>query len=149
MAMLAHSCPLLHSGSAPGSPSQLHCPSLLLLPCQVSELSLSGNQLKSDALQRLRFKAGKELKPEKEGEDTGSEEGGAAAEQGRTVGSHEGESVDASSPSAAKAAATKARELAALRARAQVVDCRGGCRSNAQLVTLHPMEVRTFEFIWG
>ena len=105
---------------------------------QVSELSLSGNQLKQDALQRLRFKPGKKLGGGSAGEQ-GAPLGGSAPGLGSARGDA-GVGVETGEDAAA---------LAALRAGAEVIDCRAGCRNEPKLVTLNPMEVRTFEFVWA
>ncbi|KAI7839210.1 hypothetical protein COHA_007023 [Chlorella ohadii] len=90
---------------------------------RIEELSLSGNQHRSNMLRRrLRFKAGDSL--------TNSTwlEGGAAAGAA-------GGSGDSSSGSGGATAAGTA-ELAG----AEIIDCRSGCRNGELLVTLKPME---------
>lgn len=90
----------------------------------IEELSLSGNQRRSDMLRRrLRFKAGDSLTNSTWLE--GSMGGGA---KGRGAGS--------SASSAASAAGV------------EIIDCRSGCRNGELLVTLKPMEVRTFNLLY-
>ena len=134
---------------------------------QISELSLSGNQMRADMQRRrLRFQAGDSLSNSTwtDGSGGGGGGGGGAAVDGRSS-SDEG-------------------ELARLRAGAEIIDCRsewagccsavadavawvkpwaascglqpcdshpprllpaGGCVDGELLVTLKPMEIRTFE----
>lgn len=157
--------------NADAMPSPCHCATFAvtrptLAPRQVRELSLSGNQLRSEALQRrLRFQAGDSLTNSSWLEGPA---GGGVAEQ---------DDVD--------------EGVAALRAAAEVIDCSseclglrgsgeggdgcqvtwvaaeqerigsnalatwrllpvraGGCRNGELLVTLKPMEVRTFELVY-
>lgn len=126
-------------------PADMCLPCPALVHCQVTELSLSGNQPKKDAVgRRLRFKAGGVL-------GQGGKAGAAAASASPTWAESRAEAaVDSGGDSSLDTAADVAHaEVARLRAGADVVDCRSGCRSGPLLVKLGPMEVRTFELIYG
>lgn len=118
-------------------------------------MSLSGNQLRRDALQRLRFKAGDKLLPQharhgwqlsqlqREGQD-----GSAMAHMPATpevVAQHRG-LLDGL---VSRLEADLQIPAGAPRGEGGPVDCRQGCANGELLVTIHPMEVRTFEFIYG
>lgn len=91
---------------------------------EIHELSLSGNQLRSDMLrERLRFEAGDSL--------TNDSWPGA----GPAGGLHPAQELDTG-------------EMARLQEGAQVIDCSSGCSNGELLVTLKPMEVRTFQLIY-
>lgn len=132
---LAH---LYQAGEDPGlsqpTTENLNAMLQLLHYQAIRELSLSGNQLRSDMQRRrLRFDAGDSLSNGTVWMSNGAGEGGSGA---------------GALPGVATAGAAGEEEDARLRAGAQVIDCSSGCSNGELLVTLQPMEVRTFELIY-
>ena len=101
---------------------------------QVRELSLTANQLRSEAAaSRLRFKPGPELGAGK------AKQAGLEESMPVTVGGGESAGGQGGLRAAGEGWA----------AGAGTVNCESGCGNGELLVRLSPMEIRTFELVYG
>lgn len=117
---------------------------------QIQELSLSGNQLRADMQRRrLRFPAGDSLDQTGRVASGMGEAGQGVADADVATLRASAEVIDCQSKLAVCARAQLVRRMKQLvHTLALHIEPAGGCRNGELLVTMQPMEVRTFELLY-